>query len=154
MPGPDAEQRLLKFREGEVHLKIRNGLILLAIVACFSLASGCSKSYDTAEPFHLDRLKAPTGLKSEWRNGDEIDLTWDISDPGGVVYGFIVSMSDSTGIIYEEMILGSDVRSYIDNSDYANGALVDSVWYYFQVRAVDENLFKGPKSDSDSLFIP
>jgi len=135
-------------------LKIGSGLIPVVVVACLSLVLGCSKGYEVVEPFHLDRLNAPTGLRSEWRNGSEIVLTWDISDPEGRVYGFIVSMSDSTGLIYEEMILGSDVRSYVDSSNYANGALVDSVWYYFQVRAVDKELFKGPKSEVDSLFIP
>ena len=129
-------------------------MILLAVVACLGFALGCSKSYENAEQFHLDRLNAPTGIESEWRNGKEIAITWDISDPGGNVYGFIVSMSDSMGIIYEEMILGSGVRSYIDKSSYADGASVDSVWYYFRVRAIDANLFKGPNSEVDSVLVP
>jgi len=114
---------------------------------------GCSKENSPVEPFHHNYLHAPLNVKATWAD-NKITVTWETADPMELVSQFVVSMSDSSGLIYEQYIPNDGENTYVEESSYADSAAVDSVWYYFRVREVDLNLFKGPESDVDSVLVP
>jgi hypothetical protein len=67
------------------------------------------------------------------------------------VAGYVVSMSATTRLLKEVRV---DTTGYVEESSFTDTTLVDSVWYFFQVSAVDTNLFRGPPSLVDSVLVP
>ena len=126
---------------------------ILVFGILFLTLFSCSKDNSPVEPFHRDYLHAPVNVEATWEN-NEITVRWEHVDPDEIISKFMVSMSDSSGLIYEQYIPNEGENIYLENSGYADGAAVDSVWYYFRIREVDANLFKGPESDPDSVLVP
>jgi len=122
------------------------GILVLALY-------GCSKENSPVEPFHRDCLHAPVNVTASWED-NRITVSWEVVDPGEVIYQFLVSMSDSSGLIYEQYTPNDGTNTYVEESSYADSTVVDSVWYYFRVREVDVNLFRGPESEPDSVLVP
>ena len=114
---------------------------------------GCSKENSPVEPFHRDYLHAPVNVEATWEN-NSITVKWETVDSAEIISQFMVSMSDSSGLLYEQYIPNDGGNTYVESSSYADSAEMDSVWYYFRIREVDVNLFKGPESEADSVLVP
>ena len=126
----------------------RRMLGILFILALGVLA--CSKEHKSPVSFHRGLLQAPRSLESEFMDEKRIILTWTMDSLANVA-GYVVSMSDTTGLLKEIRV---DTTAYVEESDLTDAALVDSLWYFFEVSAIDTNLFRGPPSLIDSVLVP
>lgn len=129
-----------------------NKLAVIVLVLLTIELVQCSKDYETPVEFHKNLLSTPTDPKVDRVGKDGISLRWNMSDVRNVDR-YLVSVSDSTSLLYERFV-SKDSTIYSERSALFDSTVVDSAFYYFQVRAVDANLFQGPKSMVDTLFIP
>ena len=132
------------------HKIARSGwrILLWGTLAVSSVS--CSKEHEAPVAFHETLLAAPTDLQSEFVANQRIVLTWTMADETNVT-GYEVLMSTSEELLLEKLVRG--VTTYTEESSLTDGASVDSTWYFFQVSAVDENLFRGPASAVDSVLV-
>ena len=110
----------------------------------------CSKEHEAPVAFHRTLLDTPRDLQAEFVDEERIVLTWTIADEANVK-GYAVSISDSTGLLRETLV--KETTHTIEESSLTAEGFVDSTWFYFQVSAMDENLFRGPASAVDSVLV-
>ena len=120
----------------------RIAYVLAVWIGCLALFVQCGEEPELPVMFHMEKLSAPTDLTSAFQ--DALVLTWNMPETTNVVR-YIVSVSDSSGVIYE----GFADSTYVE----LGLALEDSVLYYLQVRAVDADCFEGPVSEVDTLLV-
>ncbi|MBM3122876.1 MAG: fibronectin type III domain-containing protein [Chloroflexi bacterium] len=128
--------------------RLRAGcVLLLAMLGMGALC--CSEEHETPVAFHETLLDKPIDLEAELES-QRIVVTWSIADDTNVT-GYAVSVSDSTGLVRESLVTGTTYT--IQLSSLMAAGRGDSTWFYFQVSAVDENLFRGPASAVDSVQV-
>ena len=75
------------------------------------LTVGCDKDYTPVKSFHQD-LPTPTMVEAELLSNNRVAVTWDVTDPTGVVQGFVVSIEDATAPFYEKLVTGASTRRF------------------------------------------
>ena len=122
--------------------------ILFGLAALTVGFFACSKDHEMIVSFHEGWLAAPTDLEAKLVDSKEIVLEWNMPDTRNV-NRYVLSMSDTGKVIYRKYI--QDI-GYVENTPgYFD--VPDSTRYIFQVWAVDEDLFEGPKSKPDTVLI-
>ena len=121
----------------------------------FLLIGGCDADYTPVKAFHQN-LPIPTRVAAELLSDNRVDVTWDVTDPAGVVQGFVVSIEDTTASLYEKLVPGAATRGFTTDfelQDVVPSTPEDSVWYFVRVRSTDATLFQGPPSEPDSILL-
>ena len=126
---------------------------LICLLLLVISVTSCDKGHKPppTNPFHLNRLRAPENLTATWEQ-NKVFLNWEMSDTDKVAQ-FAIFMSDTSGIKYERFVPGEDM-SYVDSSSWTDSSVADSVYYHYQVAAVDSFMFIGPKSNVVSVLVP
>ena len=119
------------------------GLLLAGSVSC-------SKEHEAPVAFHQTLLDTPSDVEAEFVARQRIVLTWTIVDDTNVT-GYVVSLSDST-VLLREALVPETTYTVQESSLRAEGFDGDT-WIYYEVSAVDEQLFRGPASPVDSLLV-
>ena len=111
----------------------------------------CSKEHEAPVAFHQTLLDTPSDLEAV-KVGRRIRLGWDMVDPTNVA-GYVVSLSDTTGLLRESLLTGTATTYTIEEASLTAEVFVDSTWFFFQVSAVDDSLFRGPAARLDTVFV-
>lgn len=108
---------------------------------------GCSNDPELPVQYHRGYLAQPTRVEAVAEE-DRIVVSWHL-DSAAHVAGFVVSFTDSIGVVQTRSLEDAAARSYAEaNLDLSPGA-----WYQIEVWAVDAHLFFGPRSAADTLAV-
>lgn len=108
---------------------------------------GCSNDTELPMQYHRGHLAQPTSVEAVAEE-DRIVVSWDL-DSAANVSGFVISFTDSIGVVQTRSLEDAEARSYEEiDLDLSPG-----VWYLIQVWAVDARLFFGPRSAVDTLAV-
>jgi hypothetical protein len=110
----------------------------------------CSKQHEAPVAFHKTLLGSPSELQAQVEDGQRVVLTWTMADDTNVT-GFVVSLSDTTGLLREALV--TETAYSIEESSLSADGFTDSTWFFFQVSAVDDSLFRGPAARLDTVFV-
>ena len=110
----------------------------------------CSKKHEAPVEFHRTLLDTPSDVEAEFVANQRIVLTWTIVDDTNVT-GYVVFLSDSTRILRESLV--TETTYTVEESSLAAEGFDGETWVYYQVSAVDEQLFRGPASPVDSVLV-
>lgn len=108
---------------------------------------GCSNDAELPAQYHREYLAQPIDVEAVAAEG-RIVVSWRL-DSAANVSGFVVSFTDSLGVVQTRSLEDAEARSY----EEANLDLSPGVWYLIQVWAVDARLFFGPRSAIDTLAV-
>ena len=123
-------------------------ILLLGMLGAGSVF--CSKQHEAPVAFHRTLLDSPSELEAQVQGGQRVVLTWTIADNTNVM-GYAVSLSDTTGRLTEALV--TETTYSIEESSLTADGFTDSTWFFFQVSAVDDSLFRGPASRLDTVFV-
>lgn len=130
--------------------------VVPAVMAGITLLAGCEKDHEPVTSFH-ESLESPVGVQAAWTGTGEVRVTWELEGAGDLVHGFVVTLSHRGNLIYERAVEGAEVRSFtssgLDTDDIAADEEGTATWLLVRVRAYDENLFRGPPSEPDSVQV-
>ena len=108
---------------------------------------GCSNDLELPMQYHRGYLAQPTSVETVAEEG-RIVVSWHL-DSAANVSGFVISFTDSIGVVKTRSLEDAGARSYEETDlDLSPGA-----WYLIQVWAVDARLFFGPRSAVDTLAV-
>ncbi len=108
---------------------------------------GCSNHTELPVQYHQGYLAQPTRVEAVAEAGG-IVVSWHL-DSAANVSGFVVSFTDSAGVVQTRSLEDAGARSYEETSL----ELSPGVWYLIEVWAVDARLFFGPRSAVDTLAV-
>ncbi len=129
------------------------GLWHILLVGMLLLAGSvsCSKEHEAPVAFHQTLLDTPSDVEAEFVVARQrIVLSWTIVDETNVT-GYVVSLSDSTSLLIQSLV--TEKTYTVEESSLVAEGFVGETWVYYQVSAVDEQLFRGPASPVDSLLV-
>ena len=108
---------------------------------------GCSNDAELPVQYHRGYLAQPTRVEAVAEEG-RIVVSWHL-DSAANVSGFVISFTDSIGVVKTRSLEDAGARSY----EETNLDLSPGVWYLIQVWTVDARLFFGPRSAVDTLAV-